>query len=212
MNLPSCNGVDGNVDGSNVSTLVHTQFEANPYWEVDLGSQLRIVNIRLWNRADEANDMSMAADVFTKRLFPCWIIISQFPFPSNTEGKESLDSCLKNSVASIRMHINKRLSIWSVPKFVTGRYVRIQLEEANFLHFAQVEVFGHEGRNREPVTSCTAGKFVTAAVVGGIRDLKGIETAYMRAICADWYVVCHPIFVIEFCFKGTKFNSYHVHT
>ena len=55
-----------------------------------------------------------------------------------------------------------------------------------FQHFAQLEVFGHESRSHGPVTSCTAGKFVTAAVVGGMGDKRGIEAAYKRAISADW--------------------------
>ena len=58
-------------------------------------------------------------------------------------------------------------------------------------HFSQIEVFGHEARSHGPISSCAAGKFVTAAVVVGMEDRKGIEIAYKRAISADWWVICH---------------------
>lgn len=38
------NAVDGNIDGNDISSLAHTQFEANPYFEVDLGSVEHITN------------------------------------------------------------------------------------------------------------------------------------------------------------------------
>ena len=102
------------------------------------------------------------------------------------KGKESLDACLNNSVAKIHARENKRLTSWDVRRYTVGRYVRIQLDGVNVLHFAQVEVFGHENRSYGPVSSCAAGKFVTAAVVDGIDDDIGIETAYKRAISSDW--------------------------
>ena len=186
--LSSCNGVDGNVDGNDVSALVHTQFESNPYWDLDLGSFKHITSIRLWNRCDEPDDMASPPDMFTRRLFPCWIIVSQSPFPK-TEGRESLNASLHQSNAKIRISTNKRLNCWDVPKYTFGRFIRIQLEDTNFLHFSQVEVFGNERPGHGPVSSCASGKFVTAAVVGGIDDATGIETAYKRAVSADWWVI-----------------------
>ena len=78
------------------------------------------------------------------------------------------------------------MSNWKVPKFTVGRYIRVHLAGTTFLHFAQVEVFGHATRTHGPITSCSAGQFVTAAVAGGMEDRQGIETAFKRAISADW--------------------------
>mmetsp|Transcript_39003 Transcript_39003/g.70250 ORF Transcript_39003/g.70250 Transcript_39003/m.70250 type:complete len:1144 (+) Transcript_39003:1488-4919(+) len=184
--LSANNAVDGNIGGNGIKALAHTFFEANPYFDIDLGSFVQISNVRLWNRTDEPDDCALHIDMFSKRLFPCFIMISQFPFP-NLEGKEGLDACFNQSVATVRFAEDRRMSNWNVPTFTVGRYVRVQLEDTNFLHFAQIEVFGHEARSHGPITSCSAGKFVTAAVVGCMEDRKGVGAAYKRAICADWY-------------------------
>lgn len=184
--LSAINAIDGNIDGADIKALAHTQFSTNPYFDIYLGLSVHITNVRLWNRTDEPDDMAMAVDLFSKRLFPCFVMISQLPFSDDLEGKEGLDACLNQSVAKVRLSEDKRMSHWNVPKFTFGRYVRIQLEGTNFLHFAQIEVFGHEARSHGPITSCSAGKFVTSAVVGGMEDKHGIETAYKRAISADW--------------------------
>ena len=172
-----------------MSNLAHTQFEANPFCEIDLGSFAQITSIRLWNRTDSPDDAALHIDMFTRRLFPCVIMISQFPFASDLEDEPSIDKCLKQSVATVRLTKDQRCNIWNVPKFTTGRYVRIQLEDTNFLHFAQIEVFGHENcetpMNHRSIDSCSAGKFVTTALVRA-KDPKGIETAYKRAVNADW--------------------------
>ena len=185
--LSSSKAVDGKIDGHEMSNLAHTQFEANPFCEIDLGSFAQITSIRLWNRTDSPDDAALHIDMFTRRLFPCVIMISQFPFASDLEGEPSIDECLKQSVATVRLTKDQRCSIWNVPKFTVGRYVRIQLEDTNFLHFAQLEVFGHNTPiSQGPINSCSAGKFVTAAVVHAMEDPKGIETAYKRAVNADW--------------------------
>ena len=106
---------------------------------------------------------------------------------SDDDAKESLNMCLEQSVAKVRFVDDKQMSNWDVPPFTTGRYVRVQLEGNSFLHFAQLQVFGHETSSHgRPITSCFAGKFITAAVVGGM-DRNGVEVAYQRAISADWY-------------------------
>ena len=177
--------VDGNIDGNDISSLAHTQFEANPYFEVDLGSVEHITNIRLWNRTNESDDSVLPFNVFSKRLFPCFVMISQLPFQDDLKGRDGLVACLSQSVAHVRFSADSRLSNWNVPKFALGRYVRLQLEGSNFLHFAQIEVFGQEVMSHGPVASCSAGKFVTAAVVKCM-DRVGIKAAYKRAKAADW--------------------------
>ena len=112
-------------------------------------------------------------------------MISQFPFPNKLEGKEGLAASLKQSEASIRFTEDQRLSNWIIPTYTVGRYLRVQLEGTNFLHFAQLEVFGNAKKSYGPIASCSAGKFVTAAVVERADD-RWVAAAYKRAICADW--------------------------
>ena len=181
--LSANNAVDGNTDGSNVSGLAHSQFEANPFFDVDLGSSMHITSIRLWNRTDESDDSALEANTYSKQLLPCYVMISQHPFPKDA-GRDSLYTSLDQST-KIRFVEDRRMNIWTVPAYTKGRFVRIQLEGTNFLHFAQLEVFGHETISHSPISSCSAGKFVTSAVVEGM-DRKGIEVAYKRAVAADW--------------------------
>jgi len=183
--LSANNAVDGNTDGSTTS-LAHSQFEANPFFDVDLGSSMHITSIRLWNRTDESDDSALEANFYSERLLPCYVMISQHPFPKDA-GRDSLYTSLDQStkVRFAREANKRRMNSWTVPAYTKGRFVRIQLEGTNFLHFAQLEVFGHETISHSPISSCLAGKFVTSAVVEGM-DRKGNEVAYKRAVAADW--------------------------
>jgi hypothetical protein len=55
-----------------------------------------------------------------------------------------------------------------VPKNTIARHVRVQLEGLNFLHFAQLQVFGLEGTipPLPPITHVCCGKNVTSVVFG----------------------------------------------
>ena len=181
------------VEGSKEGVLtdgdcIHTQQDAQPWWEVDLGKYAVLNTIKLWNRTDEPPDMSMPRDKFVARLFPCWIMISTDPFPDGVGG-DNLRKCLDMCVARVRLAEIKRLSTWQVPENITGRYIRVQLEGFNFLHFSMLEVFGIFGINRSVgrVNYALAGKNVTAAVIRPSNDPRDIETAYQRAIAADSY-------------------------
>ena len=137
---------------------------------------MHITSIRLWNRTDESDDSALEANL-------CYVMISQHPFPEDA-GRDSLYTSLDQST-KVRFVLSRRMNSWTVPAYTKGRFVRIQLEGTNFLHFAQLEVFGHETISHSPISSCSAGKFVTSAVVEGM-DRKGIEVAYKRAVAADW--------------------------
>ena len=78
--------VNNNVSGMGEHLCNHTLREWNPYWEVDLGSVNIISEVKVWNREDSPEDTAYPADYFTGRLFPCWIFLSQVPFPT-TSGK-----------------------------------------------------------------------------------------------------------------------------
>lgn len=51
------NAVDGNTDGSwNGASVTHTNFETDPWWEVDLGDVYNISHIIIYNRTDCCNE------------------------------------------------------------------------------------------------------------------------------------------------------------
>lgn len=96
---------------------------------------------QLWNREDAPPDRSRPRDEFIRRLFPCWVMLSSVPFPQVT-GPDSLQDAIKVASLKIRFTEVQRESVWTLPFGALGRYVRVQLEERNFLHFAQLQIFG----------------------------------------------------------------------
>ena len=130
---------DGNTSGTSPwsADLQHTQNEAQPWWEVDLGASSQIAQIKLYNRTNSN----------LGRLKDFYVLISETPFPQGT----SLDELLANSsigrsffpgIAGAEELLNLASS---------GRYVRIQLSGNNILHMAEVEVWGCEGEgNSDP--------------------------------------------------------------
>ena len=88
-----------------------------------------------------------------------------------------------------RMHLTRDLkcTTWRVPENISARYVRLQLEHFDFLHFAQIEVFGIIGINGS-VGRCSrvvCGKQCTVAIVRPLTDPADINRVYRRAVLAD---------------------------
>jgi YVTN family beta-propeller protein len=128
---------DGNVDGAwSVGSVAHTLSEANPWWEVDLGSSYALNAIRLWNRTDCCGE----------RLANAVVLVSDAPMQGRT---------LAQLLADTRVW---RSTVAGMPGRVTlvdangtrGRYVRVQLNSTDFLQLAEVEVHGQPAVNRAP--------------------------------------------------------------
>ena len=87
------------------------------------------------------------------------------------------------------MHLTRdaKCTTWRVPENISARYVRLQLENFDFLHFAQVEIFGIIGINGS-VGRCSrvvCGKQCTVAIVRPLPDPMDINRVYRRAVLAD---------------------------
>ena len=82
---------------------------------------------------------------------------------------------------------DQRMSVWQCPKGSLAQYVRVQLEEKNFLSLAEVEVFGHRRASAGvgKVSYAVAGRDVTVAVVRPTDDPAYLESCYTRAVYAD---------------------------
>ncbi|RLN81488.1 hypothetical protein BBO99_00003682 [Phytophthora kernoviae] len=85
--------------------------EDKPWWEVDLGQPTVIERIRLWNRTDEPLDPLKSRSEYSGRLYPCWILVSEFAF-KNLEGKEGLRAAKVQSSAFELFRNNQRMTEW----------------------------------------------------------------------------------------------------
>jgi hypothetical protein len=108
-------GVDGNK-----GTGFHTALEDYPWWEVDLGALYSLTEIRLYNRQDCCR-----------------------------ERARTLKVLLSNDDRTWRMYYSHDGSVFGddgrpliLPVNSQSRYVRIQLNERNYLHLAEVEIYG----------------------------------------------------------------------
>jgi len=178
--------VNGNIDGKE-GNIIHTQVDYEPFFEVDLGRLATIVEIKLWNRTDVPNDLTIDRDKFSKRLFPCWIMISKKPFQKTTEGRGNLNESLEICTAKCRFTEDKRLTCWKLPGRTIGKYIRVQLEGFEILHFAQLEVYGYDIHHESlgQVSQAVAGKNVSAIVISASKEPRDIETCFDFAIAAD---------------------------
>ena len=114
----------------------HTEKDAQAWWGVDLGKPRDIDFVRIWNRCGAT----------APRIFPCWVLLSESPFPpwrSNT-----LAECRALAVYEHRIDKSPNLLdeniIDVVPAATTrARYVRVCAEGETFLHMGQVQVISH---------------------------------------------------------------------
>jgi hypothetical protein len=121
--------VDGNTNGDYFGgeSVTHTAIQSEPFWEVDLGDQFSISGFEIWNRTDCCNE----------RLQDVYVFVSPTPFRSDS-FEEVLDQpgVTVTHMTSPVGHIN------SAVLTTRGRYVRVQLPGTNYLHMAEVKVFG----------------------------------------------------------------------
>ncbi len=120
---------DGNTNGNfwAAFSVSHTNWQNQPWWEVDLEDVFNITDINLYNRTDVNQDQF--ADFY--------VLVSDVPFNSTTLNtalnQNGVDSYYQSSTAGdpSTISINR-----------TGRYVRIQKQGVGFLAIAEAEVMG----------------------------------------------------------------------
>jgi alpha-tubulin suppressor-like RCC1 family protein len=178
--------VNGRKEGNGVNKCSCSQLENQPWIEIDLGASAIIDKILIWNRTDEPTDRNEPRDLYSARLFPCWVMVGRDPF-AKTADVVSLKENLRNAVCRAKLTDNKRVSTWRCPANAQGRYVRVQLEKFSTLSVAEIEVFGYWGISRGVgrVSFVTAGRDVTVAVVRPSNDPRDVEYLYKRAAYSD---------------------------
>ncbi|MEM6965179.1 MAG: lectin-like protein [Bacteroidota bacterium] len=125
--------VDGNTNGvfftgdNNTSSVSATQNEFQAFWQVDLGAEFNIEQVKIWNRTDG-----------TDKTEDCFLIISSTPF-----GNADLNTALNQAnFSKFESGPVGNPSVENIPAGTTGRYVRIQLQNTGYLVLAEVQVFG----------------------------------------------------------------------
>jgi hypothetical protein len=119
------------VDGT-TSTVTHTDYNNQAWWQVDLGGRQSIQTINLWNRTDCCGD----------RLSNFYVLVSDQPFAST-----DLTATLNQAGVSAYYTAGQAGTPSTVVINRTGRYVRVQLAGANYLSLAEVQIW------RGPLTS-----------------------------------------------------------
>lgn len=144
------NALDGVTDGNFFNHSVsHTNFDANAWWQVDLGASATLDHITLWNRTDCCGD----------RLNDYWVFISNTPF-LNSDTPATLQ--IRPGTWSTHQTTAPNPSTTIPATAVQGRYVRVQLSGTNALSLAEAQVFGGGTTTPSPVWSIAkthAGSF-----------------------------------------------------
>jgi hypothetical protein len=120
--------VDGNTDGRYPATSVtHTGNGLLEWWQVDLGASADIERVAIWNRTD----------CCAERLASFWLLVSDTPFPAGAAPTgRSTAKTWRRQVGGVAGRTTE------VPVGARGRYVRVQLDEPDYLSLAEVQVFG----------------------------------------------------------------------
>ena len=122
--------VDGNTDGNfNNGSIMHSLYEAKPWWQVDLGATASITSIEIWNRTD----------CCLERLSDYWVFVSNTPFlAGDTPETLSTRAGTWNNHQTIQPNPTSVITAGGAQ----GRYVRVQLSGWNYLKMAEVKVMG----------------------------------------------------------------------
>lgn len=122
---PSHLGNDGNTDGDwNQGSVFHTGGDRNAFWEVDLGKNFLVKNVVIYNRTDTAPDRLKDFNIWVTKQPKDEIYTQLTPFAS----EPAVIPGSHNSYSGAKI----------------GRYVRVELNGTNYLHLAEVQVFGTE--------------------------------------------------------------------
>ncbi len=114
------------------SELAHTGGSSpNEWFEIDLGSNMQISSVVLWNRINCCSN----------RINNVYIMVADTPFPANTDITQSLN----NSDYTHQLGDETGSDIITVNPNASGRYVRIQKsgnnDGGNFMNLRELQVF-----------------------------------------------------------------------
>ncbi|MEM6631990.1 MAG: discoidin domain-containing protein [Bacteroidota bacterium] len=209
-------GVDGNTDGNGGpwganAKIIQTSDEYQPWWQVDLGQEADISQIKIFNRTSCCQN----------RLRQFYLLVSDQPFSSSA----SLTSLLNDPGVFNQYFPNSVGNTVDIPLNTSGRYVRLQLSNTEELHFAELQVLGCPGggggNNGDPcqgkpsVSIAPSGPFTTDQ---GVQQLQGQPSGgswsgavssngtFNPAQGAGSYTVTYTVNLGDGCTKTTSSN------
>lgn len=103
----------------------HTDYELNPWWEVDLQADARIVCVRLFNRVDNSQDRC-----------------DRFSISVRTDTGLFATVIYEERTLCRFGGLDGHAFEWILPYPVDARYVRVTLLGRDYLHLDQVEILG----------------------------------------------------------------------
>jgi F5/8 type C domain len=110
--------IDGNTDGNwNDNSVTHTDLQASPWWQVDLGVSHPIGTVLVNNRTDCCSDRLADFDVLVSADGTTWRAIGGITGPAPAQPQNVFLTS------------------------ANGRFVRVQLRGTNYLSLAEVQVF-----------------------------------------------------------------------
>lgn len=116
---------DGDINGrSDAGSISHTEADNQTFWEVDLGKNYLVEQVKLFNRTDCCQDRLNNFNIWVTSKIKEDMHTLVGPFAEN-EKKFDVPS---------KSFTNKKI----------GRYVRVELNDRNYLNLAEVQVFGTE--------------------------------------------------------------------
>ncbi|MBM3757085.1 MAG: DUF1929 domain-containing protein [Acidobacteria bacterium] len=134
--------VDGNTNGDfSQNSVIQTNSQSQPYWQVDLGARAQIANVKIWNRSD-----CCAANLTNFHVF-----VSDQPFTGTTVAQSQAQAGVTDiphsgtAGATVTLAVNR-----------SARYLRVQLEGTAALNFAEFEAIGTVITNNPPSVSITS--------------------------------------------------------
>jgi hypothetical protein len=105
-----------------------TNLDNNAWWQVDIGAQVPVGSVVVWNRTD----------CCASRLSDYWVFVSNTPF-----GETGTPGSIQARGVTFASHQTVAPGpSTSIPTGAQGRYVRVQLTGAGYLSMAEVQVFG----------------------------------------------------------------------
>jgi F5/8 type C domain len=116
--------IDGNTNGDYfaASSVSHTNSQTvGQWWQVDTGRIQPITSVKLWNRTDCCETRATNVTVF----------VADVPFLSPPSTTPGVTSYVYTGVVGRPTEIAVGRS---------GRYIRVQLDSANYLHLAEVQI------------------------------------------------------------------------
>jgi CotH kinase protein/Chitobiase/beta-hexosaminidase C-terminal domain/Lectin C-type domain/HYR domain/Secretion system C-terminal sorting domain len=115
------------IDNNTSGTPSRTTRDNNAWWEIDLGVQHNITDLKLWNKTD----------IFLVTPSDYYVFVSQNPFVST-----SLNTTLNQSGVSAFYQAAGMARPTTIAVTNKGRYVRVQLRQKNYLNMSEVQIMG----------------------------------------------------------------------